>query len=119
MSFEAPLGLLALLAVPLAALAYVLLDRRRSRVVARFAAPALFPNVVSRAPGRLRHVPVAILLLGLTVLLTGFARPHAELSFDRNEAMVMLALDVSRSMTATDVAPTRLAAAQRAARAFL
>ena len=119
MSFDWPVALLALLAVPVAVGAYVVLDRRRASDVARFATPALFPNVVERAPGRLRHLPAAVLLLGLTVLLTGFARPHANLSVKREEATVVLALDVSRSMTATDVQPTRLAAAQSAARTFL
>lgn len=119
MSFDMPLALLALLAVPLAAAAYVLYDRRRKAQAARFAAPALYPNVVARAPGRLRHLPVVVLLLALAALLTGFARPHATLSVPREEATVVLALDVSRSMTATDVSPTRLAAAQAAARDFL
>jgi Ca-activated chloride channel family protein len=118
-SFDTPLALLALLAVPLAAAAYFVYDRRRKRQAARFAAPALYPNVVARAPGRLRHLPVVVLLLALAALLTGFARPHATLSVPREEATVVLALDVSRSMTATDVPPTRLAAAQAAARSFL
>lgn len=119
MSFDWPVGLLALLLVPLAVAAYVALDRLRARDAARFATPALFPNVVARAPGRLRHVPPAILLLGVAALLTGFARPHATISVSREEATVMLALDVSRSMTATDVPPSRLGAAQIAAGQFL
>lgn len=119
MTFDTPLALLALLAVPLAAAAYLLYDRRRKVQAARFAAPALYPNVVARAPGKLRHVPVVVLLLALTALLTGFARPHATISVPREEATVVLALDISRSMTATDVSPTRLAAAQAAARDFL
>jgi Ca-activated chloride channel family protein len=118
-SFDAPLALLALMAVPVAAAAYLLYDRRRKVQAARFSAPALYPNVVARAPGRLRHLPVVVLLLALTVLLTGFARPHATISVPREEATVVLALDVSRSMTAPDVRPTRLAAAQAAARQFL
>ena len=119
MTFDWPVGLLALLAVPAAIGAYVVLDRRRASNAARFATPALFPNVVARSPGRLRHLPAAVLLVGLAALLTGFARPHANLSVKREEATVVLALDVSRSMTATDVHPTRLAAAQAAARSFL
>ncbi len=119
MSFDWPIGLVALLAVPAAVAAYILLDRRRARTAARFAQPALFPNVVARAPGRLRHVPVAILLLGVTALLTGFARPHATISVAREEATVILALDVSRSMTATDVPPSRLAAARQVASSFM
>ncbi len=120
MSFEWPLALLALLVVPLAAVAYVLLERRRRRHdAAVFASPALFPNVVARSPGRLRHLPVAILLLAVAVLVTGFARPHATRSVTQNEATVILAVDISKSMTATDVKPTRLAAAGAAIDRFL
>jgi Ca-activated chloride channel family protein len=118
-SFDRPLALLVLLVVPLAAAAYLVFDRRRQAHAARFATLALYPNVVARSPGRLRHAPVIVLLGALTVLLTGFARPHATLSVKREEATVMLALDVSRSMTATDVRPSRLEAAQTAARRFL
>jgi Ca-activated chloride channel homolog len=118
-TFDRPLGLLLLLVVPLAAAAYIAYDRRRGVQAARFASPALYPNVVAKSPGRWRHVPVIVLLVALGALLTGFARPHATISVKREEATVMLALDVSRSMTAKDVSPTRLAAAQTAARQFL
>jgi Ca-activated chloride channel family protein len=118
-SFDRPLALLVLLLIPLVAAAYVFYDRRRSTQAASFSTLALYPNVVARSPGRLRHVPVIVLLAALAVLLTGFARPHATISVKREEATVMLALDVSRSMTAKDVSPTRLAAAQAAARRFL
>lgn len=119
MTFDRPIALLVLLVIPLVAAAYVVYDRRRRTQAASFATLALFPNVVARSPGRLRHVPVIVLLGALAVLLTGFARPHATISVKREEATVMLALDVSRSMTAKDVSPTRLAAAQTAARRFL
>jgi Ca-activated chloride channel family protein len=118
-TFDRPLYLVVLLAIPLAAAAYFVWDRRRRAQAARFATPALYPNVVARSPGRLRHLPVIALLLALTILLTGFARPHATISVKREEATILLALDVSRSMTASDVTPTRLAAAQAAARRFL
>ena len=120
MTFQWPLALLALLLVPAAAFAYVLLDRRRRESdAAQFASPAIFPNVVGKSPGRMRHLPVAILLVAVAALVTGFARPHATRSVKRNEATVMLAVDVSRSMTATDVKPTRLAAAGDAIQRFL
>lgn len=119
MTFEWPLGLVALLAVPLAVILYVLLDRRRSEEIARFATPALYPAVVARAPGRLRHLPAAALLVGLAAMLVGVARPHATISVPREEATVVLAIDVSRSMTATDVQPSRLRAAQAAAARFV
>jgi Ca-activated chloride channel homolog len=118
-SFDRPIALLILLAIPLVAAAYIVFDRRRRTQAASFATLALYPNVVARSPGRLRHVPVIVLLTALAVFLTGFARPHATISVKREEATVMLALDVSRSMTAKDVTPTRLEAAQTAARSFL
>jgi Ca-activated chloride channel family protein len=75
--------------------------------------------VIDRAPGRLRHVPLILLLLGLTAVVVGAARPHATVDVKREEATVVLAVDVSRSMKATDVEPTRLDAARFAAKDFL
>ncbi len=119
MSFAFPLALLALLLVPLAFVGYLLLERRRRAEAAAFANPALVPNLLGRRPGRLRHLAPALALLALALIATGLARPHATMSVPREEATVVLALDVSRSMVATDVKPTRLAAAQKAVRAFL
>jgi Ca-activated chloride channel family protein len=119
MSFDWPLVLLALLVVPLLVVAYVLRERRRTSYAAGFASPALLPNVVDRAPGLRRHIPLILLLLGFTAIVVGIARPHATVSVKREEATVVLAVDVSRSMKAKDVAPTRLDAARNAARAFL
>ena len=119
MSFQWPLALLALLAVPLAIGGYVLLERRRHRQAAAFASPALVPNLVGRKPGRLRHLPPALALLALAALATGLARPHATLSVKQEQATVVLAMDTSRSMVATDVPPSRLAVAQQAVRRFL
>lgn len=119
MSFAWPLALLALLAVPLALGGYVLLERRRRRQSAAFASPALQPNLVGRSPGRLRHLPPALALLALAALATGLARPHATVSVKQEQATVVLALDTSRSMIATDVPPSRLAVAQQAVRRFL
>ncbi len=119
MSFASPLALLALLLVPVAAAGYVWFERRRERESALFVEPALRPNVVDRVPGWRRHLPAAILLLAVTGFLVGFARPHATISVRSEEATAILAIDTSRSMGATDVAPTRLAAAQASARRFL
>jgi Ca-activated chloride channel family protein len=118
-SFAWPLALLSLLAVPLAIAGYLLLERRRQRQAAAFANPALVPNLIGRRPGRLRHLPPLLGLLALTALATGLARPHATLSVEQEEATVVLAMDTSRSMVATDVPPTRLAVAKDAVRAFL
>lgn len=119
MTFQSPLALLGLLLVPLLLVLYVARERRRGRFAARFSNPALLPNVIDRAPGRLRHVPLLILLAGLTAMLVGVARPHARVTVPEEEATVILAIDVSRSMRATDVKPSRLLAARRAADAFL
>ncbi len=119
MSFTSPYSLLWLLVlVPLVA-AYVLRERKRTGFAARWARPALLPNLIDRAPGKLRHIPVAILLVALAALIVGVARPHATVSVSREEATVVLAIDTSRSMGATDVKPTRLAAAISAANRFL
>jgi Ca-activated chloride channel family protein len=118
-SFEWPLLLLCLLAVPLAVAGYVWLERRRQRQAAVFASPALVPNLVGRRPGRLRHVPPALALLALATLAIGLARPHAVLSVDQEQATVVLAIDTSRSMVAEDVPPNRLAVAKEVVASFL
>jgi Ca-activated chloride channel family protein len=118
-SFAWPLALLSLLAVPLAVIGYVALERRRRRQAALFATPALVPNLIGRRPGRLRHLPPALALIALALLATGLARPHANLSVKREEATVVLTIDTSRSMVATDVEPSRLAAVQKAVATFL
>jgi Ca-activated chloride channel family protein len=119
MTFEWPLVLLALLVIPLIVVLYVLRERRRTAFASGFTNPALLPNVIDRAPGRLRHVPLILLLLGLTAVVVGAARPHATVDVKREEATVVLAVDVSRSMKAKDVQPTRLDAARGAAKEFL
>ena len=99
--------------------AYVLSQRRRARSEAEFANPALLPNLLERAPGWRRHVPAAILLVALALMLIGLARPQASWSVPEEEATVVLAIDTSRSMAAKDVHPTRLDAARTAVRRFL
>ena len=119
MSFDHPLVLIALLALPVLVVVWRALERRRSRDAAGFAAPALIPNLVSDRPGRRRTIPLALFLAALVALLVGAARPRAHISVPRKEATLVLAIDVSRSMTAQDVRPTRLAAARNAALAVL
>lgn len=119
MSFGWPIALLGLVLVPLLGAAYWWHERRRKRIQARFGSPDLLPNVVDRSPGRLRALPVAIGLVALAAMIVGVARPHATVSVPREEATIVLALDVSRSMKANDVQPTRLDAARVAAKEFL
>jgi len=95
------------------------LDRRRRRAASAFTSLALLPNLVDRSPGRLRLVPPVLFLTALAALVVGFARPHANVRVPRHEATVVLAMDVSFSMQATDVKPTRMIAAQRAPTAFV
>jgi len=119
MSFASPFVLVALLAVPLAVAAYVVFNRTRARYAERFTNPAMLPNVVDRSPGWRRHVPIALLLLGLTVMLVGAARPRALVNVKRENATIVLAIDTSRSMEAVDVRPSRLAAVKTAALKFV
>jgi Ca-activated chloride channel family protein len=119
LSFHWPLALLALLLVPLLVAAYVYRERRRVEAARRFGNPDLLPNLVAESPGWRRHLPLALLLLGLTAMLVGIARPHATVKVKQQDATVILAIDTSLSMKANDVRPTRLAAARAAAEAFL
>jgi Ca-activated chloride channel family protein len=119
MSFSSPYSLLWLLVIPALVAAYAVRERRRGRFAARWGTPSLLPNLVDRAPGRRRYVPIAILLVALAALIVGVAKPRATVSVKREEATVLLAIDTSRSMGATDVYPSRLVAAQRAAARFV
>jgi len=118
-SFGQPLALIALLVVPVLVILWRLQERRRQTQAGAFSTPALIPNLVSGRPGRRRTIPLVILLVALIALIVGTARPHANVTVPRKEATVVLAIDVSRSMSASDVRPTRLEAARRAAEAFL
>ena len=118
MSFDSPLWLLALLVLPLLLFAYVLRERAR-RNAAFWSSPALLPNLVEHAPGARRHLPLALFLVALAAMIFGVARPHATVTVRREEATVLLVIDVSRSMGANDVSPTRLRAAQTAALEFV
>jgi len=119
MSFTWPIALVGLLLIPLLWGAHRWGERRRTEAQARFGNPDLLPNVVDRAPGKLRSLPIVLLLLALGAMIVGVARPHATVSVPREEATIVLAMDVSRSMKATDVEPTRLDAARIAAKAFV
>jgi Ca-activated chloride channel homolog len=118
LSFSSPYWLLALLLLPLLVGAYLWRERQRQRSAAAWASPALVPNLVDRAPGRRRHIPAVLLLVALAAMIVGVARPHATVTVRREEATVLLVMDVSRSMSATDVPPTRLQAAKTAALEF-
>src|SRR6476620_8013115 len=118
MSFSTPWWLLLLIAVVALAVGYLLLLRRRRRDTLAFTNLELLDRVAPDRPGRLRHLPALALILALTLLTIALAGPTAEARGPRNRATVVLVIDVSLSMQATDVEPTRLAAAQAAAKAF-
>jgi Ca-activated chloride channel family protein len=119
MTFAWPLALLGLALVPLALVGYLLVQRRRMRYAARFTNLDLLANVVAESPGRRRHLPPALALLALTALVVGLARPEVTMAVPREEATVVLAMDSSGSMTATDVDPDRMTAAREAASEFV
>jgi Ca-activated chloride channel family protein len=119
MSFAWPLALSGLALVALALLAYLVVQRRRRRYVVRFTNLDLLENVVAASPRWRRHVPAALTLLALSALVVGMARPQVAVAVPREEATVILAMDSSGSMTATDVEPSRMAAAREAASSFV
>ncbi|MGY4708310.1 VWA domain-containing protein [Mycolicibacterium sp. CBM1] len=117
--FTAPWLFLYLAVVAVAVAVYVLLQRTRSRRVLRFANTALLEQVAAgRKPRRWRHLPAALLVAALAFLTTAMAGPTHDVRIPRNRAVVMLVIDVSESMAATDVAPSRIQAARAAGRHF-
>jgi len=119
MSFASPFVLWGLLLIPVALLAYWLVQRRWIRYAARFTNLDLLANIVDASPGRRRHIPAVFALAALAALIVAMARPQAVVAVPRDDATVVLTMDSSASMTATDVAPTRLEAAKSAASSFL
>ncbi|MEP6981847.1 MAG: VWA domain-containing protein [Nakamurella sp.] len=97
---------------------YLLVNRRRQRHLLRFASLELLERVAPTRPGRVRHIPTALMLVAMVLLTVAVTGPTQEVKVPRNRATVVLAIDVSLSMMATDVAPSRLQAAQDAAKQF-
>lgn len=117
--FAEPMFLAAAVVVVALAVAYLLAQRRARRHTLRFTSLPLLESVAPRRPGALRHAGIAVILTGLLLLTIAMAGPTADAKVPRNRATVMLAIDVSLSMQATDVAPSRLAAAKEAATTFV
>jgi len=114
-----PEALPLLLLVPVIAALYVWLLRRRKRVAVRYANLPLVREAMGRAAGWRRHVPPLLFLGALTALFVAVARPTAVITLPSQQDVVILAMDVSGSMRATDVEPNRLVASQNAAKAFI
>jgi Ca-activated chloride channel homolog len=119
LSFEAPFRLLLLLAVAALVVAYVLVQRRRQAYAVRFTDVDLLASVAPKVPGWRRHLS-ALLLVGALALMTGaFAKPTAAVEVPQEAATIVVAIDTSASMAATDVSPNRFIAAQEAAAKFV
>jgi Ca-activated chloride channel family protein len=119
MSFAFPAALVALALVPLLLAAYVIVQRRRVKYALRFTNLPLLANVVDGTPRWRRHVPPLLVLTALAALIVGVARPQVAVAVPREEGTVILAIDRSGSMLATDVEPSRMAAARAAAATFV
>jgi Ca-activated chloride channel family protein len=118
-SFASPWLLLGLVLVPPLVLAYGLTERRRRRAAAAFAAPPTAASVVPRRPGWRRHAPLALAGLAMAGLIVALARPQVSVAVPAEQASIVLTMDHSGSMQATDVTPSRLVAAREAGEAFL
>jgi Ca-activated chloride channel homolog len=118
-SFATPAWLFGLALVPLAVLAYQASRRRGSRYAVRYTAVPALKAAAGTVPAWRRHLPAALALAALAALVLALAKPEKTVAVPVERASIMLVTDHSRSMSATDVSPDRLSAAQRAARTFL
>jgi Ca-activated chloride channel family protein len=119
MNFLAPQMLLGLLLVPIAIGFYLWAQRRRSKYAVRFTNLNLLANIAPRRPSWRRHLPPVLYLGAIAALLIGLARPTMVMAIPREDATVLLSMDVSGSMRSTDVSPTRLDAAKASALSFI
>ena len=119
MSFRSPWLLLGLLAIPLLVGFYVSSQQRRRAYAVRFTNLALLNQVMGKGPGFRRHLPAILFIAGVAGLLLSIAGPLATIRIPKGQTNVMLAVDVSGSMAATDVQPTRIEAAIAAGRTLI
>ena len=98
---------------------YISVQASRRKRMLRFANTELLESVAPHRPNQWRHVPIILLVAAMLMLTVAMAGPTNEIKIPRNRAVVMLVIDVSRSMDATDIAPSRLAAAQEASKQFV
>jgi len=119
MSLTWPLALLTIFVVPIVLGAYLWKLRRRRKYAVRYSSVALLRSVLPKGSRLRRHLPVGLLLASLALLGFASSRPQVTRQVPIGRTSIILALDVSRSMCSTDVAPNRLAVAQAAARTFV
>ena len=119
MTFLWPQMLWLLFAVPALVVAYVLLQRRKKRAAIRYASLSLVQQALGPGQRFRRHLPPVLFLLATIAALLAVARPSAIITLPSQQQTIILAIDVSLSMRAADIEPTRLAAAQAAAKAFV
>jgi Ca-activated chloride channel homolog len=119
MTFQWPEMLWLLLALPVLTGLYVLVLRRKKKFALRYASLEIVKEAMGKGVGVRRHIPPALFLLALAVMVLAIARPTATVTLPSQHETVILAMDVSGSMRATDVEPNRLVAAQNAAKAFV
>lgn len=119
MSFIWPSMLFLLLILPLFVMLYLSLQQRRRRLSENFGSMGFVGNAAGRNLGARRHIPPALFFLSLTTLVFALARPQTVVSLPKVEGTIILAFDVSGSMAADDLKPTRMEAAKTAARDFL
>lgn len=120
MTFQWPwLLFLPLLVIPILVVLYVVAQMQRRKYALRFTNVALLSQVAGKGPGIRRHIPAVLFLSGLTFLLISLARPEATIRIPKDEASVVVAIDVSGSMQAEDLKPNRMEAAKSAAQALV
>lgn len=111
--------LFLLLLIPLLVLWYLRIQQQRRRMIAQYSGTGLMQGALARSPGILRHIPPLLFLLALTILIVALARPQTVVSLPRIQGTVILAFDVSGSMAADDMEPTRMDAAKAAVENFV
>ena len=119
MNFLWPQFLWFLAALPLLVLLYVWMLRRKKKMALQYASLSIVKEAMSARQGMKRHIPPLLFLFALTAMVVAMSRPVAVVTLPSNQQTIMLAMDVSGSMRATDVLPSRLVAAQIAAKAFI
>jgi Ca-activated chloride channel family protein len=119
MTFLWPASLFFLVAVPVLLGLYIWSQRRRRKYALRYASLSLVKEALGRGPGIRRHIPPALYLLSVAFMLFALARPITVVKVPSQEGTVILAIDVSGSMRATDIKPDRITAAKEAAKAFV